>query len=639
MRWLSGTVRLLLLAVLLALGAFAFFTFRFGFSDPYAVTLLGAATAFAVVLIGVLLSNHGRRESEWRDPIEPRSDWAEPAREALQEKGKFIEAASLRPHVADDRSSKLESLPAEMSKLRVPRNGPQDDPLSIRREAPLFARREAPSPAERGNVPMTARPAAARPEDYLEAIAKELGLDRVEQERAAEQERNRVAAQEPDRPAEQRRREALAQALREATAPGLRAATAREMEERSRVASRERREAPANELRKIGNPRVVMPRPRMRPEPREERPEPRPARADPLARLEAAMARVQPESPAPGPQADGIDHVARSIEFEESVPQAHAPRACSEDIFALEKLRSEVHCEPQPIEPIRDKDIVDVSVFAPKKVRSSTAALVQVFFHLLDQSELARDLAHEADPLTKRRGAKTLATEIGRGQRIDVILECPGAELLGGHLQSIIWHGRPTACQFIVVLPESALGTASLVRVQILLDSVPIGFIAFSLEVSNAVEFDDTDVRGDERKRYRYAFLSHASGDRTEVLKRAQALRAVGINYFHDLASLRPGDKWEPRLFEEIDKCDLFLLFWSSLAARSEWVRKETEYALGRRGKTHGIPDIMPIILEGPPIAKPPESLKEIHFNDSLLYLIAATEMSKTARMGGEQGG
>ena len=69
----------------------------------------------------------------------------------------------------------------------------------------------------------------------------------------------------------------------------------------------------------------------------------------------------------------------------------------------------------------------------------------------------------------------------------------------------------------------------------------------------------------------------------------------------------------------------MFYLFWSSKAKDSEWVMKETEYALARRMTSEtGNPDIIPVIIEGPPPPSPPESLKDIHFNDSLLYVLAA---------------
>ena len=134
--------------------------------------------------------------------------------------------------------------------------------------------------------------------------------------------------------------------------------------------------------------------------------------------------------------------------------------------------------------------------------------------------------------------------------------------------------------------------------------------------------FDPEQI--DRARRYHYAFLSYASPDRAEVLKRAQGLKADGTSFFNDLLSLDPGERWEKRLYQEIDRCDVFYLFWSSQAKESEWVMKETEYALARRmASANGDPDIVPVIIEGPPPPSPPESLKDIHFNDSLLYVLA----------------
>jgi hypothetical protein len=54
---------------------------------------------------------------------------------------------------------------------------------------------------------------------------------------------------------------------------------------------------------------------------------------------------------------------------------------------------------------------------------------------------------------------------------------------------------------------------------------------------------------------------------------------------------------------------------------------KETEYALACRAASgDGLPDIIPVIIEGPPPPEPPEALKDIHFNDCLLYVLAGVE-------------
>ena len=86
--------------------------------------------------------------------------------------------------------------------------------------------------------------------------------------------------------------------------------------------------------------------------------------------------------------------------------------------------------------------------------------------------------------------------------------------------------------------------------------------------------------------------------------------------------SLEPGDRWEKKLYENIDRCDLFLLFWSQAAKDSQWVLKEAEYALAHQQKNSGSePDLVPVVLEQNVL--PPPSLSAFHFNDAISYLIS----------------
>jgi hypothetical protein len=107
--------------------------------------------------------------------------------------------------------------------------------------------------------------------------------------------------------------------------------------------------------------------------------------------------------------------------------------------------------------------------------------------------------------------------------------------------------------------------------------------------------------------------------DLDEVMKRVQMLPRVNITFFQDLLSLEPGERWERKLYEHIDDCDVFMLFWSTAAKESKWVRKEVEYALGRKGGDDSRPpEIVPILIEGPPVPLPPPELAHLHFNDRL---------------------
>jgi TIR domain len=113
-----------------------------------------------------------------------------------------------------------------------------------------------------------------------------------------------------------------------------------------------------------------------------------------------------------------------------------------------------------------------------------------------------------------------------------------------------------------------------------------------------------------------------------------QMLGVAGVRYFQDVLSLEPGDRWERKLNLGIDECDLFLLFWSSAAKRSEWVRKEVAYALARsRGDELLPPEIKPVILEGPPIVELWEELAQPPFQRPARVLHARVQRRVRAPM------
>jgi len=115
-------------------------------------------------------------------------------------------------------------------------------------------------------------------------------------------------------------------------------------------------------------------------------------------------------------------------------------------------------------------------------------------------------------------------------------------------------------------------------------------------------------------QRIQRAFASYAHEDKSAVASRIQGMHKVlpGLDVFWDVVSLRSGDDWETRLWQEIPSRDVFYLFWSRNASKSSWVEKEWRCAL----ETRGLAFIDPIPLESPDVAKPPEELRKKHFND-----------------------
>jgi hypothetical protein len=270
---------------------------------------------------------------------------------------------------------------------------------------------------------------------------------------------------------------------------------------------------------------------------------------------------------------------------------------------------------------------VDISAFGPKAVAAGDQVLIQVLLHLAEHSHIAAAFATESDPETQRRGKATLASEIKRGQRIDIFLDAPGLAVPDSS-KTIIWDERIATCQFLAAVPADSKKSTYHLTVRVSIEEMPIGTIIFSLPVSgtSAQMQEGIELKGDVAKRYRYAFLSYTKSDRAEVLRVAQTLNALHIDFFQDLLSVEPGTLWEKKIWEEIDRSDLFLLFWSASAAKSQWVISEAQYALKRRKQSpEQLPDIKPMILEVP-APSPPEELKEIHLNDSVAYVIAAVK-------------
>lgn len=186
--------------------------------------------------------------------------------------------------------------------------------------------------------------------------------------------------------------------------------------------------------------------------------------------------------------------------------------------------------------------------------------------------------------------------------------------------QSIVWQGEPRSCQFALRLPAELAGRNCIVKARVLVGSMPVGVLRFTLKVSGTGTTANSDLVGEVARRYRQAFLSYSHEDRVKVLAYAQLLDAIGIKYFQDIASLRTMEDWEPRLHSAINECDLFLLFWTASASRSEWVEREARYAVARQKKTNEeMPDVMPVFLE-PEAPQPPDWIKDRHF-DSMLRL------------------
>lgn len=286
----------------------------------------------------------------------------------------------------------------------------------------------------------------------------------------------------------------------------------------------------------------------------------------------------------------------------------------------------------------KERDEVLCTVFSPLKVSPGDSFLVQVFAHLAAQARKAAALARDADPDAGRRDSAELDARVERGEELVFELTMRGLEVQEPTAMRLVWNGKPKSVKFDVRVPEDCQPKSVTGTVAVNYLSVPVASLRFKLDIvpraqAAAGEADRARTPEQKFKRYRYAFISYASEDRAEVLRRVQVLPLVAIEYFQDITSLDPGDRWAKKLYGEIDKSDVFFLFWSKAARDSEWVEKEVLYAIERKhGDEDAAPDIKPVILEGPPPVTPQERLRSLHFNDKMIYFISVEDSLRAAR-------
>lgn len=286
---------------------------------------------------------------------------------------------------------------------------------------------------------------------------------------------------------------------------------------------------------------------------------------------------------------------------------------------------------------IENRDTVDFydeiacTVYAPQEIATGNEFLIQVFTHTYLQSFELDRIVKLSDDTAFKRNELVLDRNIPQGSKLDFQLSISGLKI-EENLLSIIWNGKIKSVQFTIKVPKNFSQSQAVGKVLVMQDSIPIGEMKFIVKIIRPV----SDW---EKKRYSNshwhssnsspmvkfgkAFISYASYDRAEVLKRVQMLNLVKLDFFQDLLSLEPGEIWSDRIYKYIDQCDIFFIFWSKAASESEWVKKETLYALKVKEKSRDErPEIIPVIIEGPPPAKPPMELSFIHFNDKFIYFI-----------------
>lgn len=334
------------------------------------------------------------------------------------------------------------------------------------------------------------------------------------------------------------------------------------------------------------------------------------------------------------PSADGVESYAsttkdttyRKVTYNSAIPTKveHSPivytevltwkprhilkrfvRACAK-VFNKEKQKK---CEERLRTAVSE---VYSSIFAPAEVKRKSHLQVQVYLHLYEESEKIKSLAKESDKDAERRDYIPLSLKLMRGDKVDVEFNVYGETRMMSERKSVIWQGSFTKCSFdLFVHPNVDVDELSC-EANLFVNGVMIGDMRFITQIVDNPRSLNPKILS---HRFNRIFISYAHQDAPKIKFIALAYKAQGVDYFYDRDSLKPGDVYDEKIFDYIDRSDLFVLCWSKNAAVSKYVAKERGRALLRAYPQRSLKDatlkICPVSID--PRAELPSDMKDVY--------------------------
>ena len=263
-------------------------------------------------------------------------------------------------------------------------------------------------------------------------------------------------------------------------------------------------------------------------------------------------------------------------------------------------------------------DEVSLGVFTPLKVHLDSEFVVR-FAAYTDSylNDVIKAILNEAPTANHRLDLETCRWK--KGATVGIRLSCSNAEVTNPD-QEFIWNGAWQVIRFDVKLPTDIDTDSLILKFDITVQGFPIISIRPEIVIEKRKGQEYKSLAFNRETAPRSAFASYAKKDRKEVLGRVRSLEIfTNIDVFLDCLSIRPGEQWKESLKNEIQKRDIFWLFWSRNAIASEWVEWEWRTAL----KNKSITGIQPHPLEPAETAPPPKELSDLQFGSVYEWYIS----------------
>ena len=291
---------------------------------------------------------------------------------------------------------------------------------------------------------------------------------------------------------------------------------------------------------------------------------------------------------------------------------------------------------------IVDED-VQFTVYRPRVVAPLRWAPMLAFAHLASKPIDAPADAPEPTEEVARQAEQVLGAEVARAYQQttqDTGAAVPRDEILtlvplldgvefNPPRRQFRWTEMVHREEFRLRASAALDGKTARGRLSVYLGSILLAEVSLSLRVDSrhvapaeAPPATESSTAG----RFRKIYASFAAEDRPIADQFGRFARALGDEYLSRCTALRAGDSWDDRIREAIDGADVFQLFWSRNAIRSDLVEREWRHALAL-----GRPRFLrPVYWEDPLPTDPardlpPETLRRLHFErlDGIAPIVA----------------
>ncbi len=318
-----------------------------------------------------------------------------------------------------------------------------------------------------------------------------------------------------------------------------------------------------------------------------------------------------------------VSAVASSAQLQDQVATAKAAQEEQQEAAKAFVARHDAErVELAQAKPVEER--LAFTATYPGDIVADTWYPFVVYLHLAAlQAQVERQILEQVQagsPLPFVSVARA-AQGVARGTSLTLTPRAEGIEF-NPPSATIQWYEDIQDCRFRFRAASNQAGTSAFGQLDVAVASLPIAHLGIAINVrADVSEIPKSALKPVHAGVYQDVFASYSSQDAAVV----QACRAVywglGVQLAVDKQTLRAGQEWDPALREIIDKCDLFQLFWSSHATKSEPVRQEYLHALKQvPRKQPGY--IRPVTWEEPH-PRIPEELKPYHFTPLDLSALA----------------